>query len=62
MNLIKAIESSIELELTNQNIFEGILSGHYLNSIGKSLKEEKEYLCLIDMEKRKITVLGENPR
>lgn len=61
MNLIEAIERAIDLGLSNQSVFEGRLSGEFLNSVGKNLDNKKEYICLIDMGKRKITVLGENP-
>lgn len=62
MTLIKALDQSIELGLTNSEVFESRLTGKFLNSIGKSVGSEKEYLCLIDMEKRKITILGESPK
>ena len=61
MTLFEALEKSIDIGLTNVTVFESILSGKFLKEKGKNVFEDKEYLCLIDMKKRKITVLGENP-
>ena len=59
MNLIEAIDQAIELGMLKDSVIEAVLNGEYLNKIGKTVDAEKEYLCLMDMGKRKITILGE---
>lgn len=61
MTVFEALEKSIELGMTNVTTFEAIFSGKFLVEKGKDVDKSKEFLCLIDMTKRKITVLGENP-
>lgn len=58
VKLFQALESSMNLHLTSQRVFEGVFTGEFLLSKGKQVEKEKEYLCLIDMNKRVIQVLG----
>jgi len=60
MNLISALEISLKLGLSDREVFEAVLSGEFLVSKGRDVKKDISYTCLIDMNNRKITILGEH--